>query len=93
MLIITYMTFIMLNVGKYQHDRQQKTTKGGDRMVRIKELRKQKGMTQEALAAFTGINRVSIAKYETGKTTPSLNTAEKLAAALGVTVDELLKGD
>ena len=62
-------------------------------MVRIKELRKQKGMTQEALAAFTGINRVSIAKYETSKTMPSLKTAEKLAAALGVTVDELLKGD
>lgn len=62
-------------------------------MVNLREIRKQKGMTQEALAAFSGVNRVSIAKYETGKTTPSLQTAEKLAAALGVTVDELLKGE
>lgn len=89
----TYKPFILSYVVIYQHDRQQKTTKGGDKMFRIKELRKQKGMTQEALAAFTGINRVSIAKYETGKSTPSLKTAGKLAAALGVTVDELMKGE
>lgn len=56
----------------------------------LREIRKQKGMTQEALAAFSGVNRVSIAKYETGKSCPGLKTAEKLASALGVTVDELI---
>ena len=59
-------------------------------MVNLKVIRKQKGMTQEALSAFSGVNRVSIAKYETGKSDPSLETAVKLANALGVTVDELI---
>lgn len=59
-------------------------------MKNLREIRKRKGMTQAALSAFTGINRVSIAKYETGKTEPSLKTAEKLASALDVTVDELI---
>ena len=59
-------------------------------MKNLREIRKRMGMTQEMLSAFTGVNRVSIAKYETGKTEPSLKTAEKLANALGVTVDELI---
>lgn len=59
-------------------------------MKKLREIRKLKGMTQATLSAFTGVNRVSIAKYETGKTEPSLKTAEKLALALGVTVDELI---
>ena len=59
-------------------------------MKNLREIRKQKGMTQTALSKFSGVNRVCIAKYETGKNEPSLKTSEKLAAALGVTVDELI---
>lgn len=57
----------------------------------LREIRKAHGMTQEELSAFSGVNRVSIAKYETGKSDPSLETAKRLADALGVTVDDLIR--
>ena len=56
----------------------------------LKVIRKAKGMTQAQLSAVSGVNRVNIAKYEIGKSVPSLKTAERLADALGVTVDELI---
>lgn len=60
-------------------------------MENLKEVRKAKGLTQLQLSEVSGVNRVSIAKYESGKSTPSLQTAERLAMALGVTIDELTK--
>lgn len=57
---------------------------------KLREIRKRKGMTQEALSRAAKINRANIAKYETGVSSPTLKSAEKLAAALGVTVDELI---
>lgn len=59
--------------------------------MNLREVRKAHGLTQEQLSAVSGVNRVSIAKYESGKSTPSLQTAERLATALGVTIDELMK--
>ena len=59
-------------------------------MKNLKSIRKQKGFTQVSLSVFSGVNRVSIAKYETGKAEPNLETARKLADALGVTIDELV---
>ena len=59
-------------------------------MDKLREIRKQKGMTQATLSAFSGVNRVCIAKYETGKSEPTLKTAQRLAETLGVTVDELI---
>ena len=56
----------------------------------LREIRKSRGMTQEALSRAARINRVNIAKYESGKSAPSLQSAEKLAQALNVTVDELI---
>jgi len=56
----------------------------------LKEIRKAKGMTQAQLAEAAKIHRILIAKYETGRVDPTLNSAEKLASALGVTVDELI---
>lgn len=56
----------------------------------LKEIRKAKGMTQAQLAKAAKIHRITIAKYEAGRVDPTLNSAEKLAAALGVTVDELI---
>lgn len=57
---------------------------------RLKGIRQQKGMTQRQLSEASGINRASIAKYETGKSVPSLNNAEKLAKALDVKIEELM---
>lgn len=57
---------------------------------KLREIRKRKGMTQEALSKAANIHRITIAKYETGRARPTLESAEKLAAALGVTIDELI---
>lgn len=56
----------------------------------LSTVRKNRNMTQEELAAASGINRVTIAKYETGRQEPTVANALKLATALGVTVDELI---
>jgi transcriptional regulator with XRE-family HTH domain len=60
-------------------------------MVRIKRFRLAKKLTQEKLAELIGINRVTIARYETGRATPGLATADKLAKALDCTIEELLE--
>ena len=62
-------------------------------VAKLRQIRKARGMTQDQLAKATGINRVTIAKYETMKIDPRLEQAERLAAALGVTVNELINGE
>ncbi len=44
----------------------------------IKSLRQQKGMTQQELADLLFITRQAISSYETGKTTPDLQTLQRL---------------
>lgn len=57
---------------------------------RVKEVREQKGMTQEALSAASGVGRVTISLIESGVTkNASGGTLLKLATALGTTVDSL----
>lgn len=57
---------------------------------RIKEVREQRGMTQEELAAASGVGRVTIALIESGTTkNASGDTLFKLASALGTTIDSL----
>lgn len=57
---------------------------------KLREIRKAKKMTQGELSRISGIHRVTIAKYENGMVCPTLEKASKLAAALGVTVDDLI---
>lgn len=61
--------------------------------TKLKELREAKGISQEKLAEMSGLHRVTIAKYETTGRGMTLYSAEKLASALGCTIDVLLKGD
>jgi transcriptional regulator with XRE-family HTH domain len=58
---------------------------------RIKRLREQRGMTQEALAAKAGISRAYLARIETARHEPTLTVLEKLAKALRVKVGRLLE--
>ena len=57
---------------------------------KLKELRQAAGLSQAALAAAVGIGRVAVAKLESSPgANPTLDTMQKLAAALGVTVGQL----
>lgn len=58
----------------------------------IKRMRAIKGITQEELAERAGINRTTIAKYETGRTKPSAQNVARMAEALGVSVDAIVNG-
>lgn len=58
----------------------------------IKRVRGIKGITQEELADLAGINRTTIAKYETGRTKPSAQNVARMAEALGVSVDAIVSG-
>ena len=59
-------------------------------VANLKAIRKQRNMTQAQLAEAANIHRITIAKYEAGKVDPSLESAERLAKALKVSVDELI---
>ncbi len=59
--------------------------------MRLKALRTQREMSQEALARKAGISREYLARLETGKHDPPLSTLVRLARALGVPVTELLE--
>ncbi|MFA6259185.1 MAG: helix-turn-helix transcriptional regulator [Candidatus Peribacteraceae bacterium] len=56
---------------------------------RIRELRAQKGITQEQLAKIVGVRRETIVFLEQGKYNPSLLLAHTVAQTLGVTIDAL----
>lgn len=56
---------------------------------RLKELRKSKGYTQQALAEKAEIDEKHLSRVENGKYFPSFATLNKLLAALGVTLDEV----
>ena len=57
----------------------------------IKRLRKEQGLTQEALAKRAGVTREYITRLELGRHDPMFSTLVKLAKALNVNVRELLE--
>ena len=59
--------------------------------MRILELRHAKGLTHKQVADKAGISEAAISLYERGLRKPTILTAYKLAEALGVTVDELIR--
>ena len=56
----------------------------------LQKIRKQRGMTQEALAEAVGVARQTIAKWEAEESAPDLELAGKLASALEVALDDLV---
>ena len=54
------------------------------------KIRKAKGLTQTELSSKSGVPRVSIARYETGKVSPNVRVLERLANALCVSIDDLV---
>lgn len=57
--------------------------------TRIKELRKEKKLSQEELALAVGTTRQTITSIETGKYVASLPLAFKIAHYFGMTIEEV----
>ena len=60
------------------------------RRERLRELRKERGMTQEVLAAAVGCSRAAVSTWETTGRLPHPKRLQLLADVLGVSVFELL---
>ena len=56
----------------------------------VRAQRVTRGWSQERLAAEAGLDRTYISGLERGVRNPALSTQERIAAALGVTVQELV---
>ena len=56
----------------------------------LRVFRDWRGLTQAQLSEASGVNRVQIANIEAGTRTGSVETLKRLAAALGVGVDDLV---
>ena len=59
----------------------------------IKELRESKNLTQKQLGEIISVSDKTVSKWETEKGLPDISVLEALAAALGVSVAELLSGE
>lgn len=58
----------------------------------IRKLREERNLTQEKLASELFVSAKTVSKWETGKGLPDIMLLEPLAAALGISVMELLAG-
>jgi DNA-binding XRE family transcriptional regulator len=58
---------------------------------RIKSARDAKGLRQQDLATITGIARPNIARLESGRRMPKINTLQKISEALGIHINELME--
>lgn len=57
---------------------------------KLKEARKQNGLSQEQLSEKLGISRSAVAKWETDKGIPDVDNLKALSQLLGVSIDYLL---
>lgn len=59
-------------------------------MNRLRELRREKGLTMKQFGSFFGLAESTISQYETGKRQPDNDALVKFANYFGVTIDYLL---
>jgi transcriptional regulator with XRE-family HTH domain len=57
---------------------------------RLAALRREKGLTQQALADAVGVHVSQLRRYEAGQSQPTLEVIRKLAVALSVSADLLV---
>ena len=57
----------------------------------LKRIRLEKGISQAEIARSLDVSRGFVSNIESGKRNPTLTTITRLANAVGVTADELLK--
>lgn len=61
--------------------------------LRIKELRAERGVSQDALAYSIGMSRTYFAEVETGKRNVSIKNISRIAEGLGVSLKEFFDSD
>ena len=87
LLIMTYIIAKLTLILELREIMQTKELLG----LKIKELRKQKKLTQEKLAEMLNLDAGYISKLEVGRNFPTIGTLEKIAKALDVELYELFQ--
>jgi transcriptional regulator with XRE-family HTH domain len=64
-----------------------------DFAIRVRELRTERGLSQEKLAEEAGIHRTYLGGIELGLRNPSLRNVGRIAQALSVSVSDLFVKD
>ncbi|GJL67714.1 MAG: transcriptional regulator [Nitrospirales bacterium] len=59
---------------------------------RVRQLRREKGLSQESFADKCGLDRTYISGIERGKRNISLRNIEVIAKALQISISKLMKG-
>ncbi len=59
--------------------------------MRLKEIRKAKGISQLKMAIDLNTNQNTISRYETGEREPGINELIKIADYLNVSIDYLIE--
>ena len=57
----------------------------------IKRIREEKNMTQGDICRAVGLDRAQMSNIEAGKGNPTLATIDKIAQALDVAIEDLIK--
>lgn len=60
-------------------------------MNHIRQLRKDKGITQCQLSAAVGVTQATLSYWESGKVSPRLSDLHKLAKVLGCSISDLFE--
>ena len=60
---------------------------------KLQELRKNKGLTQEALAEVLYVSRTAVSKWESGRGYPGIESLKQISTYFGVSIDDLLSGE
>ena len=61
--------------------------------LKLQELRKKRGLTQEELAEAIFVSRTAVSKWESGKGYPGIESLKELSRFYSVSIDELLSAD
>ena len=60
--------------------------------INLRRIRQQRGLSQDRLSKLADVSYNTVIKLESGGiSNPTIETLKKLAKALGVSVDELIK--
>ena len=60
---------------------------------KLKELRKNRGLTQEELAEALYVSRTAVSKWESGRGYPSIDSLKEISNYFSVSIDDLLSGE
>ena len=60
-------------------------------MIRLKDILKERNLTLSAFAEQVGISQSNLSNYVNGNISPTLETLDKIAKALNISVTELFK--